>query len=235
MARIGTHELPVTEMMWRLTDSDDLALDVGANIGYYTSLLARRARKVIAFEPHPALSARLRENAANWSYGEIVIEERAASDKTGKAELLEPSDFDLNSGTASLEDSSTGSKGIEVETVRLDELLDGEKVGVLKVDVEGHELAVLEGLGECLGAGQVRDVFFEDHEPIPTPVSELLASNGYRVFSLEQKFRGVSLGPADGPAQHWYSWAAPTYLATRDPERAEKRAGTSGWHCLRPR
>src|ERR1700728_4384379 len=49
IARMGVHELAVSETMWRLATGDDMALDVGANIGYFAGLLACRVREVIAF------------------------------------------------------------------------------------------------------------------------------------------------------------------------------------------
>lgn len=56
IVRAGVFELAVTETLWRLTDPGDLAVDVGANIGYMSSVLARRcgpAGSVRVFEPHP--------------------------------------------------------------------------------------------------------------------------------------------------------------------------------------
>ena len=85
--RANVHEPAVTEVMWRLTNHTDLALDIGANVGYFTSLLARRARRVIAFEPHPRTAQRLRMNAERW-LGSVTVQERAASDVTGVAHLV---------------------------------------------------------------------------------------------------------------------------------------------------
>ena len=53
----GIYDLGVSEAIWRLLDKDDLAIDVGANIGHMTGIMARRVGPkgaVIAFEPHPA-------------------------------------------------------------------------------------------------------------------------------------------------------------------------------------
>jgi FkbM family methyltransferase len=237
IVRMSTYELTVTETMWRLTDRHDLALDVGANVGYYTSLLAYRAQKVLAFEPHPGLAACLRANAARWPSGRVEIEECAASDEAGLARLTEPLEFAGNSGAATLHpdaksSATSNATSFQVEAVRLDDVVGDSAVGMLKVDVEGHELAVLGGLSRAFKEGRVRDVFFEDYESLPTPVSDRLKDYGYRLFSLQQRFRGVELGPTDGPPPRWY---APTYLATLDPDRAMSRMQSGGWHCLRPR
>jgi hypothetical protein len=45
-------------------------------------------------------------------------------------------------------------------------------LALLKLDVEGHELAVLEGASRLLGGGAIRDVMFEEEETLPTPVSQ---------------------------------------------------------------
>lgn len=230
IARLGVHELRVSEAMWRLTERSDLALDVGANIGYYTSLLGRRAGRVIAFEPHPVLLARLRANVARWP-GPIEVEGRAASSASGQAELGEPEAFAANTGTAGL--GLAGARSFTVETVALDEVVDAAAVGVLKIDVEGHELAALDGFDTALREGRVRDVFFEEHEPLPTPVSSRLAGHGYTLFALRQRLDRVTLAPPERLQRS--DWDAPTYLATRDPERARRLVRGFGWSCLRGR
>ena len=218
---MGTYELTVSETMWRLTDGDDLALDVGANVGYYSALMAQRARRVVAFEPHPGLAACLRRNAARWPSRWVEVEERAVSDETGLARLTEPEEFAGNAGAATLhpEDDSAATS-FEVETVRLDEVVGEDAVGILKIDIEGHELAALEGLGVALADGRVRDVFFEDYEALPTPVSARLEGFGYEVFSLQQRFRGVDLRPTSGPSPRWYAAHLPRHPGPRAGNRA---------------
>ena len=227
IARTGVHELAVSETIWRLADAGDLAVDVGANVGYFTSLLAHRSRRVIALEAHPAIVERLRENARGWS-GRIEIDPRAASDSSGVATIGEPEGFGSNAGTAGI--GVQGTRTFEVETVPLDIVIGGEMVGVCKLDVEGHELAALRGMSDAMQARRVRDVIFEDHEPLPSPTSEYLVSVGYHLFSISQRFRRAELGPPEGRAP---AWDAPTYLATLQPERALERMWKPGWHCLR--
>lgn len=231
IARLGTYELAVSEAMWRLADPGDLALDVGANVGYYACLLAYRGCRVRAFEPHPDLFRHLRENTERWDGVDVEAWEVAASDASGSARLNVPEQFTGNTGVATLSGDSAG-EGFEVRTRRLDEVVGDESVGVLKVDVEGHELAVLAGLEEALRERRVRDVFFEEYDALPTPVSARLEERGFRIYALQQKLRGVELGAVDGPRPRWY---APTYLATLDPARTSRRLDPRGWNCLRPR
>jgi FkbM family methyltransferase len=227
IARMGIHEPAVSEISWRLADANDLALDVGANIGYFTSMLAHRCARVVALEPHPVILERLRANVGRWPYANIAIEPRAASTAAGVASLGEPAGFEDNPGIASL--GLEGTRSRQVETVRLDEVVGESAVGLLKIDVEGHELAALEGLGEALAAGRVRDLLFEEHAPLPSPVSEFLSDHGYELFSLRARLDRVVLGP---PGEQAPSWDAPTYLATIEPDRARRRARAIGWRCL---
>jgi FkbM family methyltransferase len=226
IARLGVHEAAVTEAMWRLADPTDLALDVGANIGYFTSLLATRAERVVALEAHPVLAERLIAQAATWP-GRIEVLPVAASAAAGTARLGEPENFARNAGTASI--GLASERGFEVRTVALDEVVGEAPVGVCKLDVEGHEPMVLDGFRAALAEGRVRDLFFEEHEPLPTPVSSRLTDHGYRIFSLRGRLDRVRLGPPEAAPRD----DAPTYLATLAPERARERLRGLGWRSLR--
>src|SRR5262249_40368249 len=61
----GVFAIAVSEPAWRLREPGDLAVDVGANVGYMTTLFAARVGsqgRVESFEPHPGVFARLRQN-----------------------------------------------------------------------------------------------------------------------------------------------------------------------------
>ncbi len=65
----GVFDLCVSEVIWRLLDPGDTAIDVGANLGYITSLMAARTGKtgnVLAIEPHPELYQELLTNLHDW-------------------------------------------------------------------------------------------------------------------------------------------------------------------------
>jgi FkbM family methyltransferase len=232
IARMGVHELAVSEVMWRLAEDDDLAIDVGANIGYFSGLLACRAREVTALEPNPQLRRFITANIGRWEVGQKVrLETRAASDSNGTAVLHLPDHYESNYGIATLE-ASDGAVSYEVETVRLDDIIGARDVGVLKLDVEGHEMTVLRGAAESLAQGRVRDIIFEHHLPFPSPVSMTLQSAGFTIRGIEQTLTRPVLVPAD---RAHTGWDAPTYLATRDLERTELLMAPRGWRCLRGR
>jgi FkbM family methyltransferase len=232
IARTGVHELAASELMWRLAEGDELALDVGAHVGYFTGLLACRAKHVVALEPNPHLHRFIAGNIERWGLGErVTLDRRAASSFAGKGELHFAADYQRNYGTASL-DAAAGGVTHEVEMVRLDDVIARRRVGVLKIDVERHELEALKGAAESLSAGLVRDIVFEEHERLPSAVSRLLEDAGFSISGIEEGvMRPLLLDSERVPR----GWDAPTYLASREPERARRLAAVRGWTCLRAR
>ncbi|OYV73521.1 MAG: hypothetical protein B7Z72_02355, partial [Gemmatimonadetes bacterium 21-71-4] len=194
MQQLGVFELRVAEILARLADPGETALDVGANVGQMTALLALRlgpSGRVVAFEPADGVRATLEQNAAAWRAGwpvaAIDVRPVALSDRDGAGELLLPAFYDHNRGLARVaapgEGDADGGSRQPLRLARLDGLLGADTpVGVMKIDVEGHEGPVLRGAGVLLAAGRIRDIVFEDHGGYPTDVSRLLEGFGYRVF-----------------------------------------------------
>jgi FkbM family methyltransferase len=226
----------VTETIHRLVDSGDVVVDVGANVGYLTSLGAVRAGqsgRVIAVEPHPAVFELLRSNAESWSgnptAAPVELHRLALSNHTGVGAIVTGPHFESNMGLARLaEGDAEGEQSHEVELRRLDELIDQTSVGLLKVDVEGHEAEVLAGASELLERRLVRDIIFEDHAPYPSEATAVVEQAGYRLVSLSNDLRGLLVNPPHerGPAS---AWPGPSYLATIDPDRSLARLKAKGW------
>lgn len=232
----GVFDPCVTETMYRLIDPGDCVVDVGANVGYLTSLAAARAGasgSVMAFEPHPGVFAVLAANVARWrapGVASVQTHQSALSDRDGTAELNTGANFHENMGLSTLNpvEARAGDGAVPVAVQQLDDVLGGRSIGVLKIDVEGHEPEVLRGAARLLADGRVRDVIFEDHDPYPDASTALVEQAGYQLFSLSNDLFGVQLGvPAErGPTS---DWPGPSYLATRDPERAIARLKPRGW------
>jgi FkbM family methyltransferase len=235
----GVFDPCVTETLYRLIEPGDTVVDVGANIGYLTSLAARRAGpggEVIALEPHPGVFAMLSANVSRWDgAGVAKVEPRqlALSDKPGEGELAVGPLFEMNMGLASLraEDDghvAAGEQLVTVEMQTLDQLIGDRRIGVLKVDVEGHEPAVLAGAVRLLAEQRVRDIVFEDHEPYPSPATQAVERAGYSLYAIDNDLLGaVLLGPSErGEAP---PWPGPSYLATSDPQRAHARMRPRWW------
>lgn len=223
IVRLGVYDLAVTEALWRLTDRNDVALDLGANVGAMTSVLAVRCGRVWAFEPHPNIYRRLESNTRPWP-GEITTLEVAVADRSGTGFLTLPELFHSNEGTAFL-----GEDGLEVQVERLDDLISVDvQPTIAKMDCEGAELDVLHGGRRVFES--VRDLVFESHSSYPTDVTRFLEADGFQILRLERTLLRPVL--SDPKLDARASWDAPNMLATRDPGRAATRFRRLGWRCL---
>jgi FkbM family methyltransferase len=170
-----------------------ILIDVGANIGSVSLLVADRIDSAILFEPNPVAAARARENVAlnNLSF---EVHEFAVSDFQGTVE------FEDAGGESPCNRTVIGFETkIPTRTVRcvtLDEFLDKRaitpRIVAVKIDVEGHENAVLRGMKQLLNDQRPRLIMFEYLQR--TNLSEALAvfqSAGYKAFELT----------ADGPSE----------------------------------
>lgn len=122
------------------------ALDIGANHGVYSYFMVRHFDRVVAFEPQPVCADSLR----SWAKGRVEVRQVALSDHQGEGVLTVPVKAGVPlTGYARLDESVDGaSADLPVRVERLDDQgLDN--VRFVKIDVEGHELAVLRG-GESL-------------------------------------------------------------------------------------
>jgi FkbM family methyltransferase len=137
----GEFELGFVEHLCRPTQD---AIDVGANEGSYIHFMRRYARRAYAFEPVPWLAERLHDKFGD----DVTVIPAALSDTAGRAQLRIPViDGELITGLSSLDTpagTATDMREVEVETVALDDAYSGD-LGFIKIDVEGHEDAVLRG------------------------------------------------------------------------------------------
>jgi FkbM family methyltransferase len=239
IATHGLYDLPLTEAITRLTDAGDSALDIGANIGYITLVLARSAGpagRVLCFEPNPALLPTLRTNVDNWKslqVAPIQIETFAISERNGDALLGFPEDYARNQGLASLE---LKKDGVPVSVRRLDSM-EIKGAGIMKLDVEGHEAAALSGAEGLLAGGQIRDILFEEHGSYPARSHKILLEHRYNIFRVTGSIWRPLLLPPEAPPRRTFlpPTYPPCYLATADPSRAHARFAPWGWSALTAR
>jgi len=228
----GLYDLPLTEAIVRLTEAGDTALDVGGNIGYMALVLARAAGasgRVICFEPNKDIIPTLSDNVRDWKglgIAPIEILTVALSERDGVASLGFPEDYKTNQGVASLEFPKDGAP---VQVRRLDSVVSGI-VGVMKVDVEGHEAAVFAGARNLLEGKLIRDILFEEHQSYPARSHRILLEHGYHLFRLTRSAWRPLLLPPEAPARQAY--LPSNFLATTNPSRAQARFRAWGWHAL---
>lgn len=149
------------------TFRDGIALDVGANIGNHTLWFARRFAQVVAFEPNPICTHLLQANLLMNGTTNVQVFALGLSDTNG--EKVFHANLDGNLGRSGLGDAlaAGASRSFPVRIARGDDLLDAQvlqqrPVRLVKLDIEGHELAALRGLATTLQThGPV--VLFESH------------------------------------------------------------------------
>ncbi len=196
-----------------MADPRRISLDVGANLGLFTYYLARHSAHVHAFEPNPlplrALGAVVDAN--------VTIHQVALTDRTAEVDLIVPkSRKGWSNNGASLDASPEGRHiVVRVPGRRLDEL-DLGAIGFIKIDVEGHELAVLQGARETIARDRPSLFIETEHAHVGDRVAalfELVGGLGYDGYFLEDGvMRNIShfsieahqLAPRRGEGTHGY-------------------------------
>lgn len=135
-------------------------LDVGANIGIYTEFLAKLvgpSGRVVAFEPEQRNVEHLRNAARNYKQVEVV--HAAVSDRSGTLKLFVADDLNVDHRTyAPLETR----RSVDVAAVALDDFVsEGDHVDVIKMDIQGAELAALRGARRLLASQNAPVILFE--------------------------------------------------------------------------
>jgi FkbM family methyltransferase len=156
------------------------ALDIGAWYGPWSRALAARVDRVIAFEPNPAVAGILAATVP----GNVRVVRAAASDHSGDEETLWVPDGGMGTeGVASLRaEANPAARPVRVETTTVDDL-DLDDVTIVKLDVEGAELAALRGSRETLR--RCRPVLLVELEYRHGPVDEVLGFLGDLGYSGE--------------------------------------------------
>jgi len=144
----GNHE---TTVIRKCLSRGDTFIDVGANHGSYALLAAGVVGpngRVIAFEPQPRLARMLRRSFQANHFSNAEVREIACSDRAGIAKFYIPDAFSGTGGVYQGFSASSDHRAIDVHLVRLDDAVDWVELPghvFLKVDVEGSELACLDG------------------------------------------------------------------------------------------
>ncbi len=141
---IGEKELAYVNA---LCDESCVSLDIGANRGVYSYLMRQHSQSVIAFEPNPFYADFVRR-----ALKDVKVIEAAVSDHEGTSVLRVPLSEPI-AGMGTIEAENTLDQ-VEVQQITISLLtLDSlklTKIGFMKIDVEGHELAALRGAANTI-------------------------------------------------------------------------------------
>jgi FkbM family methyltransferase len=167
------HEEETTALFKKIVQPEDVVLDLGANIGYFTILAAKLVGptgKVYSFEPEPTNYQYLTKNIEPNGYTNAFAFQKAVSDKPGKTRLFACS-YDSGHHTINQYDGinayrrgrKSEMRSIEIDTVSIDDFLRGQtdRVDIIKMDVEGAEALALSGMKDTLRRNHTIKVFLE--------------------------------------------------------------------------
>jgi FkbM family methyltransferase len=169
----------------KFANRDSDFFDIGANIGYYSLYLSPLVRKVYAFEPDSQNFGGLRDNIS--STGNIEHVPMAISDRNGIVHLDVFTD-----GAVSSISEYPGAGSIAVEAVTIDQFAarhPDSRVGLIKIDIEGHDVAALEGGRETVAEHQPLILIeFGQGDPIaefnnPSRLTAFCEPLGYAIFA----------------------------------------------------
>jgi FkbM family methyltransferase len=203
----------------------DLALDVGANVGFHAlvaSGLIGPSGRVIAVEPHPRTFRRLRQHIALNGRTNIEPRNVAVGRHPGTVRFSDRSlDDSQNRVLLAAEPDA-----LEVPVARLDDLpLPDGPIALLKIDVEGSELAAFEGAPETLA--RTACVYFEAWSTHAARYGyaaprlwRLLRDHGFEVYRFDGPGRLTAVAP-DDPSDR-----VENYVAVRDELAFRERTGS---------
>jgi FkbM family methyltransferase len=160
----GGYEANFDAAMFESISAGDCAWDVGANIGLYTAKLAGKVGAsglVYAFEPSTANRAALASALVGRTNTSIIPV--ALGSSTGRSHLVQGRDAN---GTTSQLVPAAAPESEEVEIVTGDRAVAqgiASQPNFIKIDTEGHELDVLQGLGDVLKMPELRTLGIEVH------------------------------------------------------------------------
>jgi FkbM family methyltransferase len=172
---------------------DEVFFDIGAQYGVYALLVSNAcgpAARVVAFEPFPAGFALLQKNTELNHAANVQCLNVALSDSDGEVGMCSAD----GSGEFCPRIGGAGATSCSVMAVRADRLIAEGAVpfpNVIKLDVEGHEFAVLRGMSEALGDPRCHSIYCEIHDSLlppgdsPAGLIAFLQSKGFTAITDE--------------------------------------------------
>ena len=218
----GEYEVETSHVFAALARRAKVVIDVGANTGFYSLLacLMNETARVVAFEPAPRIAEILERNISLNDWGDrCEIRREAVAERCGVTQFHVPHS-NVPTSASMHRDGFRGYAGdlIDVPVVTVDSICERfERVDLFKIDVEGFEHKVLEGMTETLGRCHP-NIFIECNIDGPCEEMEaLLQQFGYRFYSLRDKGATKRDHLIPDPSERFLN-----YLCSADPAMEER-------------
>ncbi len=192
----GLYEPPVTRVVQQHLPAGGTAVDLGANWGYFSLVTAAAAGPtgtVFALEPDPRQFDALSGNVARNGFRQVSPLQIAASAREGRVSLVGYDESEPNRGVSRIAEPAAPGRRFDVPSTTVDVLTAAcPSVDVVKIDVEGAEDAVLDGMRDGLSARRYRALVLELHPEIlrangvdPASCVARLSGHGYRGWTID--------------------------------------------------
>jgi FkbM family methyltransferase len=172
----------VTRAFKRVLRRGDLVVDVGASVGWYAFIAAKRAARVVAFEPDPVSAGLIRKSILREGFENIELVEACVSDSAGEVTLSKSDSYNGDNSMV----RQTGQRSIRVRSVTLDDSLPNGTIDVMKMDIQGAEPQAMAGAKGIINEGRVRCILLEWDPHYWTSQSRTLLSS-FDAYDLDEK------------------------------------------------
>lgn len=189
-------ERPQLEKFIDLVNSGDVVWDIGGFIGMFTLFASAKVGEtghVVTFEPEPATFALLQDNCRRNDAKNVTLLNAALSDSTDQGQIFAAKD-DENAIHSLRPSDHLRSDGIPTQLYRADELVEQGKVrapNAVKIDVEGAECLVLDGMKNLISSDDCRLLFIEVHPHDLSAFGQTVADVDERIkaagFNISEK------------------------------------------------
>jgi len=188
----GNFEPVETEIVKKEIKENDIILDVGANIGYYSLIFAQligKSGKVYSFEPDPTNFEILKKNILVNKHENVILENKAVSNKEGNLKLYLSTE---NNGMHRIYPSKWCKESIDINSIKIDNYFNkNQKIDFIKLDIEGAEYDALLGMESIIQNNENIVIFIEfvptsleEHGTNPEKVIDFFINHKFKIFKI---------------------------------------------------
>jgi FkbM family methyltransferase len=189
MSENKVFEKETTEWILSNLEKDKTFVDVGHSTGWFSLQVSLKGYKVIAFEPMSPAYSRAKENMKINNLNYMLYNEAVSDKNSDETKIYYNPNVPITTG-ASLDSgirSSLNKKFFTIKTVRLDDVIEKENVGIIKIDVEGHELSVLRGAQKIINKNRPKLILEANDKNYEETLAKWLSENHYAYRILDER------------------------------------------------